>query len=75
VPEAFGVVTKCDRASLVKTGKSCRGVDLLLKRWKLISGKAGSGLHWDERLSLVLAEDLRLRRLKFAGRVISETTS
>ena len=29
-------------------------------------------LHWDERLSLVLAEDLCLRRLKFADELMKE---
>ena len=54
----------------------CRGVDLLSEEVEthLHAGKqvARLSLTWDERLSLVLAEDLCLRRLKFADELMKE---
>ncbi|MEZ5501838.1 MAG: recombination-associated protein RdgC [Halioglobus sp.] len=54
----------------------CRGVDLLSEEVEthLHAGKqvARLALGWDERLSLLLAEDLCLRRLKFADELMKE---
>ncbi len=54
----------------------CRGVDLLSEEVEthLHAGKqvARLSLAWDERLSLVLAEDLVLRRLKFSDELMKE---
>ena len=54
----------------------CRGVDLLSEEVEthLHAGKqvARLALNWDERLSLLLAEDLCLRRLKFADELMKE---
>jgi recombination associated protein RdgC len=54
----------------------CRGVDLLSEEVEthLNAGKqvARLSLVWDERVSLVLAEDLCLRRLKFADELMKE---
>ncbi len=54
----------------------CRGVDLLSEEVEthLHAGKqvARLSLAWDERLQLVLAEDLCLRRLKFADELMKE---
>jgi len=54
----------------------CRGVDLLSEEVEthLHAGKqvARLALAWDERISLLLAEDLCLRRLKFADELMKE---
>ena len=54
----------------------CRGVDLLSEEVEthLQAGKqvARLSLSWEERVSLVLAEDLCLRRLKFADELMKE---
>jgi len=54
----------------------CRGVDLLGEEVEthLNAGRQAVriSLRWDERLSLVLAEDLCLRRLKFADELMKE---
>jgi recombination associated protein RdgC len=54
----------------------CRGVDLLSEEVEthLHAGKqvARLALNWDERLHLVLAEDLSLRRLRFADELMKE---
>ncbi len=54
----------------------CRGVDLLSEEVEthLNAGKqvARLSLGWDERVRLVLAEDLCLRRLKFADELMKE---
>lgn len=54
----------------------CRGVDLLGEEVEthLNAGKevARLSLSWEERLSLVLAEDLCLRRLKFSDELMKE---
>ena len=54
----------------------CRGVDLLSEEVEthLNAGKqvARLSLAWEERLSLVLAEDLCLRRLKFSDELMKE---
>jgi recombination associated protein RdgC len=54
----------------------CRGVDLLSEEVEthLNAGKqvARIALSWDERVKLVLAEDLCLRRLKFGEELMKE---
>ena len=54
----------------------CRGVDLLGEEVEthLNAGKqvARLALSWEERVSLVLAEDLCLRRLKFSDELLKE---
>ncbi|MBA6413869.1 recombination-associated protein RdgC [Parahaliea sp. F7430] len=54
----------------------CRGVDLLGEEVEahLNAGKqvARLALQWEERLSLVIAEDLCLRRLKFSDELMKE---
>lgn len=54
----------------------CRGVDLLSEEVEthLHAGKqvVRLSLGWDERLQLVLAEDLCLRRLRFADELVKE---
>jgi recombination associated protein RdgC len=54
----------------------CRGVDLLSEEVEthLHAGKqvARLSLLWEDRLSLVLAEDLVLRRLKFSDELMKE---
>jgi recombination associated protein RdgC len=54
----------------------CRGVDLLSEEVEahLHAGKqvARLALSWDERVSLVMAEDLVLRRLKFSDELLKE---
>ncbi|MEH6515706.1 MAG: recombination-associated protein RdgC [Halioglobus sp.] len=78
VPEGFELGMECELRELVEDGGvvRCRGVDLLSEEVEthLHAGKqvARLALHWDERLSLVLAEDLCLRRLKFADELMKE---
>ena len=54
----------------------CRGVDLLSEEVEthLNAGKqvARLALGWDERLSLLLSEDLCLRRLRFTDELMKE---
>ncbi|MEH6580538.1 MAG: recombination-associated protein RdgC [Halioglobus sp.] len=54
----------------------CRGVDLLSEEVEthLNAGKqvARLSLSWEERISLVIAEDLCLRRLKFSDELLKE---
>ena len=54
----------------------CKGVDLLSEEVEthLNAGKqvARLALSWDERVSLVMAEDLCLRRLKFSEELMKE---
>ena len=78
LPEDFELGGECELRELGEDGGvvRCRGVDLLSEEVEthLHSGKqvARLSLHWDERLSLVLAEDLCLRRLKFADELMKE---
>lgn len=78
LPEGFELGTECELRELGEDGGvvRCRGVDLLSEEVEthLHAGKqvARLALHWDERLSLVLAEDLCLRRLKFADELMKE---
>jgi len=78
LPEDFELGDECE---LRETGEEggvvrCRGVDLLSEEVEthLHAGKqvARLSLSWDERLQLVLAEDLCLRRLKFADELMKE---
>ncbi len=78
LPEGFELGSDCELRELGEEGGvvRCRGVDLLSEEVEthLHAGKqvARMALHWDERLSLVLAEDLCLRRLKFADELVKE---
>ena len=78
LPDDFALGEECelrepgDEGGVVR----CRGVDLLSEEVEthLHAGKqvARLSLSWEERLSLVLAEDLCLRRLKFADELMKE---
>jgi recombination associated protein RdgC len=78
LPDDFALGEECelrdpgDEGGVVR----CRGVDLLSEEVEthLHAGKqvARLALSWEERLSLVLAEDLCLRRLKFADELMKE---
>lgn len=78
LPEEFELGQECELRELGEEGGvvRCRGVDLLSEEVEthLHAGKqvARLSLLWDERLSLVLAEDLCLRRLRFADEVMKE---
>ena len=78
LPQDFELGQECELRELGEEGGvvRCRGVDLLSEEVEthLHSGKqvARLALGWDERLSLVLAEDLCLRRLKFADELMKE---
>jgi recombination associated protein RdgC len=78
LPDDFALGQECE---LRETGEEggvvrCRGVDLLSEEVEthLHAGKqvARLALGWDERLTLLLAEDLCLRRLKFADELMKE---
>ena len=78
LPDDFALGEECelrepgDEGGVVR----CRGVDLLSEEVEthLHAGKqvARLSLGWEERLSLVLAEDLCMRRLKFADELMKE---
>ncbi len=78
LPDDFALGEECelrdpgDEGGVVR----CRGVDLLSEEVEthLHAGKqvARLALSWEERLSLVLAEDLCLRRLKFSDELMKE---
>ena len=76
LPQDFELGQECELRELGEEGGvvRCRGVDLLSEEVEthLHAGKqvARLALGWDERLSLVLAEDLCLRRLKFADELM-----
>ncbi len=78
VPAGFELGDECELRELGEDGGvvRCKGVDLLSEevRVHLDAGKqvARVSLHWDERVKLVLAEDLCLRRLKFAEELMKE---
>tara|TARA_R110002072_G_scaffold199743_3_gene357482 strand:+ start:19201 stop:20106 length:906 start_codon:yes stop_codon:yes gene_type:complete len=78
LPQDFELGQECELRELGEEGGvvRCRGVDLLSEEVEthLHAGKqvARLALGWDERLSLVLAEDLCLRRLKFADELMKE---
>ncbi|RLA46400.1 MAG: recombination-associated protein RdgC [Gammaproteobacteria bacterium] len=78
LPDDFALGEECelrdpgDEGGVVR----CRGIDLLSEEVEthLRAGKqvARLSLSWEERLSLVLAEDLCLRRLKFSDELMKE---
>jgi recombination associated protein RdgC len=78
LPQDFELGRECELREFGEEGGvvRCRGVDLLSEEVEthLHAGKqvARVALEWDERLSLVLAEDLCLRRLKFADELMKE---
>lgn len=78
LPDDFELGQECELRDPGEEGGvvRCRGVDLLSEEVEthLHAGKqvARLALHWDERLSLLLAEDLCLRRLKFADELMKE---
>ncbi|MEM8660911.1 MAG: recombination-associated protein RdgC [Pseudomonadota bacterium] len=78
MPKGFEVGSECELREVGEEGGvvRCRGVDLLSEEVEthLHAGKqvARLSLNWDERISLVLAEDLCLRRLKFADELMKE---
>lgn len=77
-PEGFELGTECELREPGEEGGivRCRGVDLLSEEVEthLHAGKQVTrlALSWDERVSLVLAEDMCLRRLKFAEELMKE---
>lgn len=78
LPDDFALGEECelrepgDEGGVVR----CRGVDLLSEEVEthLSAGKlvARLSLSWQERMSLVIAEDLCLRRLKFSDELLKE---
>ncbi|MEM1111940.1 MAG: recombination-associated protein RdgC [Pseudomonadota bacterium] len=78
LPDDFELGLECELREPGEDGGvvRCRGVDLLSEEVEthLHAGKqvARIAMHWDERLSLVMAEDLCLRRLKFADELMKE---
>jgi recombination associated protein RdgC len=78
LPDDFTLGEDCELREPGEDGGvvRCRGVDLLSEEVEthLNAGKqvARLSLQWDERLSLVLAEDLCLRRLRFSDQLMKE---
>ena len=78
LPEDFELGLECELREPGEEGGvvRCRGVDLLSEEVEthLHAGKqvARLSLSWDGRLSLLLAEDMCLRRLKFADELMKE---
>lgn len=78
LPNDFELKHECELREPGEEGGvvRCRGVDLLSEEVEnhLHAGKqvARLALLWDERVSLLLAEDLCLRRLKFADELMKE---
>lgn len=78
LPEDFALGQECELREPGEEGGivRCRGVDLLSEEVEthLHAGKqvARLALEWDERLSLLLAEDLCLRRLRFTDELMKE---
>lgn len=78
LPDDFALGEECELREPGEEGGvvRCRGVDLLSEEVEthLNAGKqvARLSLSWDERLSLVIAEDLCLRRLKFSDELLKE---
>ncbi len=76
--DEFALGEECELREFGEEGGvvRCRGVDLLSEEVEthLNAGKqvARLSLHWEERLSLVIAEDLCLRRLKFSDELLKE---
>ncbi len=78
LPDDFSLGDECELREPGEEGGvvRCRGVDLLSEEVEthLQAGRqvARLALRWEERLSLVIAEDLCLRRLKFADELMKE---
>lgn len=78
LPQEFELGKECELREPGEEGGivRCRGVDLLSEEVEthLHAGKqvARLAVHWDERLALVLAEDLCLRRVRFADELMKE---
>ena len=78
VPDDVVLGEECELREVGEEGGvvRCRGVDLLSEEVEthLHAGKqvARLALTWEDRLSLVLAEDLVLRRLKFSDELMKE---
>jgi recombination associated protein RdgC len=78
LPDDFELGQECELREPGEEGGvvRCRGVDLLSEEVEthLHTGKqvARLALGWDERVSLLLAEDLCLRRLRFADELMKE---
>ncbi len=78
LPDDFALGGECELREPGEEGGvvRCRGVDLLSEEVEthLHAGKqvARLSLSWEERLSLVLSEDLVLRRLKFSDELMKE---
>tara|TARA_R110000823_G_scaffold125385_5_gene252052 strand:+ start:4444 stop:5349 length:906 start_codon:yes stop_codon:yes gene_type:complete len=78
LPQDFELGTECELREPGEEGGvvRCRGVDLSSEEVEthLHAGKqvARIALGWDERVSLLLAEDLCLRRLRFADALMKE---
>ncbi len=78
LPDDFTLAEECELREPGEEGGvvRCRGVDLLSEEVEihLNAGKqvVRLALDWEERVSLVLAEDLCLRRLKFSDELMKE---
>jgi len=78
LPDDFELGQECELREPGEEGGvvRCRGVDLLSEEVEthLHAGKQVTrlALGWDERLQLLLAEDLCLRRIKFADELMKE---
>ena len=78
LPDDFEAGDECELREPGEDGGvvRCRGVDLYSEEVEthLNAGRqvVRLGLRWDERVSLLLAEDLCLRRLKFAEELMKE---
>lgn len=78
VPDEFVLGEECELREPGEDGGvvRCRGIDLLGEEVEihLNTGKqvARLAMHWDERVALLLAEDLCLRRLKFSEELMKE---
>ena len=78
LPDDFALGEECELREPGEEGGvvRCRGVDLLSEELEthLNAGKqvARLSLSWEQRLSLVIAEDLCLRRLKFSDELLKE---
>ncbi len=78
LPDDFALGEECELREPGEDGGvvRCRGVDLLSEEVEthLNAGKlvARLSLNWDQRVSLVMAEDLCLRRLRFSEELMKE---
>lgn len=78
LPDDFELGQECELRDPGEEGGvvRCRGVDLLSEEVEthLNAGKQAAklALHWDERVALLLAEDLCLRRVRFSDELMKE---